>query len=401
MKIIPVSNRSIIIFFVSTIVGALAYCCVANGSQEFSLDFLLFWSAAHLLFNGQNCYDYTLLTSTQLTFNELVTLKMNHFPWVLTFLLPILIFPWKLSVALMAAFNTTQLASLIKNGERLCGLTHEEFPILLFVLTSAVPIGHAFAHGQVGLLITATTYMALLLIQKKRDSLGGLLLSITAIKPQMLYLLLSWIISRSIILRRFKIAAGFSLGVIAASVVAIAFNHLIFIQWYESLNDNNLLAYNGVSLLTIIRLSIVQLGYPQLSFIVGIGIPLLLAGLAVWMAYQRRNQESFVTFDQTTILLFGSIIFAPYLWLHDMSILSLANLFILHVISHELKGKKSAALVAATLILNSFITAYLSFLGIYDYRVFYYPIIVLVAWGYIKYLLRDKTQKKLFLADIE
>lgn len=139
MATITTHIRYLVILCVSSLVGTIAYYCLRSGSQEFSIDFLLLWSSAHLLLNGQNCYDYSLLTSTQRTFSEFVTLKMNHFPWVLAFLLPILVFPWKASVALMAAFNTTQLASLIKNGRKLCAMRREEFPVLLFALSSAVP----------------------------------------------------------------------------------------------------------------------------------------------------------------------------------------------------------------------------------------------------------------------
>lgn len=194
------------------------------------------------------------------------------------------------------------------------------------------------------------------------------------------------------ILRRFNIVAAFCAGVVTASLITIAFNHLIFIQWFESLKENNLLAYNGVSLLIVIRLLFVELGYTQLSSIIGLGLPILLAGIVALVGYKRRNQELLVTCDQVVILLFGSIIFAPYLWVHDMSILTLANLSIVQIACFELRADNRGVLIMSILILNSLLSTYLGYLGIYDYRLFYYPIIVLAVWIYSKYLLKNKVR---------
>src|SRR4030042_4660925 len=191
-------------------------------------DFLRYWSASRLFIMGENPYDESLLRNLQ---------KINHPkpeirdkdvggvwnpPLVLLILAPFGILPFIIAFKLWIFLNILLLVmALFITWHMAAGSDYQEyFPLVLiagFLFGNTI---HLIRLGQIPAIILFSLILGISLLKKEKDWIAGAVLFLTAIKPHLVYLVLSVIVVWSIRERRWKIIKGMALAAFFSSIVS-------------------------------------------------------------------------------------------------------------------------------------------------------------------------------------
>jgi len=183
-------------------------------------DFIAYWSASHLLSQGKNPYDVPALLSVEREIGwtqEYPYMAWNP-PWLHLLLLPYARLPFTKAVSLWLITNIALIyicsVSLwrlfsTEKGQRVWWVA----PLVAFAF---VPTLVTLTTGQVSTLVLLGIVGSVFFITRGRDSLGGLMLFLTTIKPQLVYLFLPVAFLWLAIERRWKPFITFGVTLLAA-----------------------------------------------------------------------------------------------------------------------------------------------------------------------------------------
>jgi len=214
-------------------------------------DFLRYWSASRLFITGENPYDESSLRNLQ---------KINHPkpeirdkdvggvwnpPLVLLILAPFGILPFIIAFKLWLFLNVFLLVmTLYVTWHMAAGSDYQKyFPLVLIAGFLFGDTIHLIRLGQISAIILFSLILGISLIKKEKDSIAGAILFLTAIKPHLVYLVLSVIVVWSIRERRWKIIIGMTLAAFLTSIVS----WLFFPEWLTAYrNALYQLPYSGI-----------------------------------------------------------------------------------------------------------------------------------------------------------
>ena len=306
-----------------------------NVGHPGTIDFVQYWAAFQLLTEGRNPYEAEAMHAIQLTVGQstaLTTLMWNP-PWTPILLAPLLFLPFPSAVVLWFIFSILCLSFIALALPRALGQPAPPLLVRALAVSAFLPVVDNLAFGQIALPLTAALVGTLSLIATKRYFLAGLTATVLTIKPHLLLLLIIPLLislkeaPRQIggrALLGFLVGGGTLLGVmllIASDALQWWLN--AFISSPTSPGATSTAEWKTAALVTVVRELIAEPGQipPRWPFLVVPGCALLLSGFLF-----LRGSRTLQLTKLLPPLLCLSLMFAPYAWLYDQSLLVICQL---------------------------------------------------------------------------
>lgn len=201
-------------------------------------DFLIYWSATHLLATRGNPFDLGSLRSLELETrperwqDERHTLAAWNPPWLFVLLLPLGLLPFDLAAHIWMICNICLIgAAAALTWQKLVGTIDRRSMVIplalgLYFGPSLVTI----EMGQISVLLLIGLVMTVHWLHAGRDKLAGVTLLLTTIKPQATYFVLLLIILWAIHHRRWQVFGGMAAALILSAIVL----WIIFPNWVSA-----------------------------------------------------------------------------------------------------------------------------------------------------------------------
>jgi len=281
-------------------------------------DFVAFWAGFHVWQTGGNPYDLAaVFRLEQLAipgFKE--PLAYLNPPWALILLAPFLAPDFELARFLWIGWN---LFFFIASTALICQwfeLDRKNTMRAVALSFLFVPVLMNFWLGQLSLLITFFLVASFTAILRGRDLLAGALLVPLTIKPHILLLIAAalffWILTK----KRWAILLGFVSGLFFVFLVLLAVSPPLFAAWQQM--EFSPFVWRTSSVATLIRERLFT----------GANIPPVwpaylltsaaIVATSIWFFTRRREIDWRLDLPSLAAL---SLAFAPYVWLHDYSLL--------------------------------------------------------------------------------
>ena len=177
-------------------------------------DFLEYWAAAHLLIQHKNPYSLVEMVQAEQSFGWKFTDPIMFVgpPWALPLILPLSLFTsyalaWTIWVSVLiatVAFSSRLLMDIYFGELRIPEVTDTSFNRCLFAFTF-YPILLCLQYAQTTPFILLGLAGFLFFDSKNRPFAAGVLLSLTLIKPQLLFLVWLAVLLRAIQSRQWKL----------------------------------------------------------------------------------------------------------------------------------------------------------------------------------------------------
>ncbi len=352
-------------------------------------DFLVRWIGAHeWLFAGTSPYDASISLTAQETVyghpaNPDKGEDLNHFAYPFTSMIffgPFGLFDYILARALWTTTIELSLAALVVVSMRLVNWRLPAWRTALLILFALIWYHGArtIILGQIAAIEALLIAAALLLIVKEQDTLAGLMLALATAKPQMLVLILPFIIIWAYSRRRFRVIWGF-LGSFAILFII----SLLFIPNWPSQMVRQIIEYPSYTHDIDSVVSIVANTLPGISGQLNAGLSVFFWGYLIveWVLAYRKDERWFLWTALLTLVLthFMSVRTATtnYVMMFPAFILILK-------IWEDRWGKVGKGLVAFTL-LAALIGLWALFFstvdGIYEQPVMYLPLPIFSLLG--------------------
>jgi hypothetical protein len=289
-----------------------------------SQDFIEYWSAGQLLMTGANPYDFDALYALQQTvgYSNADPMIMWNPPWLLVWIFPIFFLPFaEAAVSWLIVSLVLVLFSGILVWRTLSpkGL-QEKVMIPVIATITFLPLLFALALGQMSTLIVLGLAGFMYFMKNHRPFLAGLFLSLTMVKPHIVYLLwiavVFWIITQ----RDWRLTSG--ICVMMISSVAVLWIVLPdWLSFYYGALKTPPLYWTTPTAGTYLRLVFFK-NWTQAHFLPTIVTGLLFAGYLV-------NKRPMLKWENAVPpLLLVSLPTAAYGWSFDQIILLIPYLYI-------------------------------------------------------------------------
>ncbi|MCB0339782.1 MAG: DUF2029 domain-containing protein, partial [Bdellovibrionales bacterium] len=286
-------------------------------------DLLEYWSAARALLLNQNPYDASVIGAIQRNIhqNSRETILMWNPPLIFPFILPIALIPFKW--ALIGWFNLTIL-SFLYSIDRCARIFSWKLPIsvsdlrrrplTLLALLSFPPLIINLSLGQISpLLLIGITFFLFWYSNQQKQLFSGLALSLTLIKPHILFLVYIGVFYSALKTKRFRVVLGFVGGGILLCLIPMAFAPAIYTQYFAAISAPPIYWQtptlgSWLQFFTSIH-SIEIRTAPSLLAIIG------------YVAFLVLRRPDSLTLTHFIILLPLSVVTSPYSWLFDQLLL--------------------------------------------------------------------------------
>ena len=278
-------------------------------------DFFVRWlGGRELLQHGVNPYDRSVAEMAQQSMFGRLTRPEDKdeayfaYPlYTLYFFWPLSFIPYAWAQAIWLALLQFMLLACTILAMRLSGW---QPPPWLFWLTVFWGIffyngARAIILGQFSILVALALFLALGAIQSRRDGWAGLFLAVTTIKPQMVFLVLVFLLTWALFQRRWRLLASFAISLlllVATSMLLVPTWPLDFVR--------NAIAYSdyvafGTPLENLLHYLLpARLAVPLTPLLSGLFFLLLLPGW--WLGW--REWPGGYTWAVMTTLVVGSLI---------------------------------------------------------------------------------------------
>ncbi len=287
-------------------------------------DFVEYWTTAHRLLAHQNPYDIgeTFQMQKPLGWEEPVPLIPLNPPWMLTLLAPLGLFKsyelawlvWVASLGLALALSSRLLMDLYFGDLRLHDVSDRGFYRCLFAFTF-YPVLLSLKFAQIDALLLLGIAGFLYFESKDNPILSGVLLSLTAFKPQLTYLVWFAVFLRTLQTRRWKTLASAGAAIALLMAVAWSFDPRVIRQYLELASGPYGQIYPS-GIVGGVRRMFGGLNTFWLQF-------LPLAGGIAWFAsYWRRYRKEWDWIEQMPALVTASLLTSAWGWLFDQTLLA-------------------------------------------------------------------------------
>ena len=290
----------------------------ANVSQR---DSIQYWTAGKLLIHRDNPYDVgsTIKLERQQGYAQDRPVLVRTPPWSLFLFLPLGLVSAFCGWLLWMAASVVSLIVAIRLSWKMFGKDDDLRSVFLFAGYLFAPVLACLEAAQIGfvLLVGIVLFMAL---ERKRPFLAGAVLLLPFAKPHLLVFfwvaLLIWLVAH----KKFKIAGGFAIAVIGATILALIFDPAAFQHYREMLRTAAIEGEFIPTLSGALRLIFFR------QFFRAQFVPLLLGFIwCVWFCI--KNMWNWSWRDHGLTVMVVSILTTPYGWLTDEVVLLPAILF--------------------------------------------------------------------------
>ena len=279
-------------------------------------DFFVRWlGGRELLLHGTNPYDQSVAESAQKAMFGRLTTAADRDEAYFAYPLYTLYFFWPLSLipyAWAQAIWMTLLQFMLLGSTILAmRLSGWQPPGWLYWLTIVWGIlfyngARAILLGQFSILVGLTLFLALWAIDRQRDGWAGVLLAATTIKPQMVFLVLPFLLIWAFSRRRYKILIGFG-----GCLLLLSGSALLLVPTWPLDFIRNMMAYSdyvahGAPLENLLHYFLpAAIATPLTPILSGLFLLMLLPGW--WRAF-RTDQPAAYTWALMATLIIGSLV---------------------------------------------------------------------------------------------
>ncbi len=319
--------------------GAMVLLAVALLSTVFygkaaDLDFIGYWISGRLMREHVNPYSRPeILRLEEKMGSDLhVPIVMRNPPWSLFLVapmgfmsMPIAAFVWLLAMIVALVVSIRLLSAGAKPP-----------PVIVYLFA---PVLYTAMSGQTPLffLLGIAVFFH---FYKTRPWLAGAALTLAAMKPHLFVLFWPVLLIDCIRNRRMRVLAGSVVGLVAATFIAIAFDHHVVMDYLTSMRDEHMELHYMPNIPCSLRMLLP--GRPEWVQIV----PAVLGVFwAIWFYWRKRAVWDWT--DHGALLLCVSVLVSPYSWPFDQVLFLPA---ILQVLSKPVAKNAVPALVALSAI---------------------------------------------------
>ncbi len=347
-------------------------------------DFTGYWSAAYLLAQSQNFSDSALLLQTEqslTTWDLDFTLKTWNPPWLLPLLIPYTAFTFFRAAWLWFLTNILLIFTGAILTWHACvqdtAVKQKAWLAPIIALLFA-PTLTALYMGQVNTLVLFGLALALFAEVKERHLLTGFGLSLTMVKPHLVYLTVPILLLRALYYRQWRILWGFGGTLLVLTSITFLLRPSFLGEYLTSASEGNLLRWVTPTLGGFLTIT---LGWHWASLIGVIILPLAV----IWWLRQR---DSIPVTELIHITLLISVITAPFGWGYDAIVLLIPMIQIVVWVLEKTYVKMMAiGLVLGLLLINMMIFYHRTVMK-NEVEVFWVPVAIatlyFVAWYFKK-----------------
>ena len=310
------------------------------------LDFRAYWSTSYLLSKGLDYTDEASLheVETSLTgWTQDYTLKLWNLPWVVVWFLPLAFLDFHLARPVWLTINLLLLfVSIVAYWRAYAtnATTQKWFWLALLLAIFFPATLLLLLFGQVGLLVLAGIVGFIVLYRKSHDFEAGIFLTLTTVKPHLVYLVLPLLLLVVVKSRRWRVLIGFTSFLLVSLAVGLLLRPSLISDYFDQTTQGNLLAWQSPTVTAYLHAR-TGLVYTRL-----IGI-LLLPIVIFWWA--RFGQEIEIG-DLVNIALLMSIITTPFGWSYDFVLLLLPLVRLALWVLDGALGRQRAVLMALVMV---------------------------------------------------
>jgi hypothetical protein len=304
---------------VLTFAAAAAYAIASRSSYVrenlTKRDSIAYWAAGKLLIDRDNPYDAArvLEVQRQQGYSESKPLVLRTPPWSLFLVLPLGLMSALAAWLFWVATSLAGLIIAIRLSWRMYGFEARAPGIFLVICYLFAPVPACLVAGQMGLLLLLGIVL-FLWWKPVHPLLAGVALILPFAKPHLLSLfwvvLVLWIVRE----KRWWLAAGFLLALLATTAIALVFDPAVFQHYHTLLREaaighEFIPAFSGVIRLIFLR----RVFWVQF-------VPMII-GLVWSCRFYWKNTASWDWREHGPALLVVSVLTTPYAWLTDEVIL--------------------------------------------------------------------------------
>lgn len=354
------------------------------------VDFQAYWGASYLLSKSENFADADKLLEVQRQFTEWTedSAQMTwNPPWLLAWFLPYTFLKfdkaswvWFLTNIFLLFVSTWYMWRLFPHQDS----TRKLLGIGLLVTFLFIPTITLLLVGQISTLILLGLTLFLYFDRKNEDFMAGIGLSLTTIKPHLVYITLPLLLLHLLWHKRWKALLGFALLPAVGTFIAVWLRPTFPGEYMATMGESNLL-----------RLTVPTLGY-FLATVVGwrglrlMGLVILPVVLLLWYFQPRKEELNLVNWTVTTLIL--STITAPFGWSFDMVLLLLPVQYGLVAMVEGRVERKTAVIVSFLFVFCNLFMLYQRTLEVWDDKFFWFPIAVAILGGTLYGFRTEKTR---------
>jgi Glycosyltransferase family 87 len=287
-------------------------------------DFVEYWTAAHRLVAHQNPYSIseTFQMQKALGWEEPVPLIPLNPPWTLTLFAPLGLFKsyslaWLTWVGLLAfalAFASRILMDLYFGDLRLQDISDTVIYRCLFAFTF-YPVLLSLKFAQIDALLLLGIAGFLYFESKDKPILGGVLLSLTAFKPQLIYLVWLAVLLRSLQARSWRTLASMATVIALLMTVAWSLDPRVIRQYWSLTNGPYGQIYPS-GIVAVVR----RMFGGQNTFWLQL-LPSLF-GVTWFAIYWRKYRHDWNWVERMPALVTASLLTSAWGWLFDQALLA-------------------------------------------------------------------------------
>ena len=292
-------------------------------------DFIEYWSAAHLLLDHKNPYSLYEMIQAQkpIGWTDSDPLMFVSPPWALTLILPLgfagsYTLAWVGWVAVMmaaVALSSKVLMDLYFGDVRIPEVTDTALNRSLFAFTF-YPVILCLKFAQTAPLALLGLAGFLYFERKARPLAAGAALSLTLVKPQLLFLVWFAVLFRSLQRREWKVIASAGSVIAILAGIALSFDSQAF-RHYHELVRGPYLPINPSGITGIIRRAMMTRIDVARSYWMQFVPPVIGACWFAW--YWRRHRREWQWTQRMPALVTASVLTTAYGWIFDQTVLAL------------------------------------------------------------------------------
>jgi hypothetical protein len=301
--------------------GLLLLAIFALGRLKLSVplyDYVNYWSAGRLNVQGADPYALEQLLALQQKagWMEDWAIPTWYPPWALPVLMAFSQFSYSTSRLLWFLASVSILVFSILQSWKIYTGPPKQTWVGLLVGTLFTPTLISIMLGQASPWILLGVIGFLLLITKPKSYwLAGISAGLTAIKPQLLILFWIALLLWSIKYKTWQVLVGSAATIAVGMFIAVSFNPNVLFEYIQSLQTSPPFYLATPTFGYYLR---AVLGFEKswLQF-----VPTLV-GVVWFLIYWYKKQVAWDWMQEMPILIFASVITAPFTWSHDLMVLT-------------------------------------------------------------------------------
>ena len=397
-SILPLLATSLVLVFIFSpleIVGALG-----QG------DFKAYWSASYLLVRSDNFADPVQLLAVEQEqgghSGDYSIMTWNP-PWMLVLLAPLTTLPFRSAARLWLLFNicavfTSAVLTWRLFTRRLSAgnptIGQERMRYLAILAPLAVfafqPTSLALIMGQINTLVLIGLVIFLFLNQRGNTFQAGMALSLVMVKPHLVYVTLPLIMLWALLVRRWRIIAGFCATLVLLMAIAYTLRPSFMGDYLQLVGrEERLLLWHTPTLGGAIR-ELTGSGLGQY-----LGIVVLPLTVFIWYGRYRHVDPQVVVSVGTII----SLTTAPFGWSYDQVLLVIPIVQLLAFVYSSRASRLTQYLTLLALVIVNSIAFYLRIHAESDVYFFWVvPVIGLIYWWAVQ---QERTPERAKLEEVD